>query len=74
MAEKTKHYYVTNAFIDKETGETILAGSIFEADEEHAERLEAADVIGKEATKAEIDAAKEAAAQDPDGGKDAGNS
>lgn len=73
MADKSKHYHVTNDFVDMATGETIPAGSIFEADEERAERLKAADVIGKEATKAEVDAVKKEAAKNPDGGKDAGN-
>ncbi|QCT03296.1 hypothetical protein E6C60_2584 [Paenibacillus algicola] len=74
MPDKTKHYHVTNAFVDAVTGETVQVGTIFEADEERAERLKAADVIGKEATKAEMDAAKKEADQAPDGGKDAGDS
>lgn len=74
MAEKTKFYRVTNDFVDKETDEVISKGSIYEADEDRAALLKAADVIGKEATKAEIDEAKEAAAKDTDGGKDAGKS
>lgn len=70
MASKTKHYHVTNEFMDMETGDKVPAGSIFEADDERAERLKAADVIGKEATKDEIDTAN----QSTDGDKDAGNS
>lgn len=74
MAEKTKFYHVTNAFVDKETDEVISKGSIYEADEDRAALLKAADVIGKEATKAEIDEAKKEATMDTDGGKDAGKS
>jgi len=61
-----KHYHVTNEFIDRETGETILPGELFEIDDERVEAFRAADVIGKEATKAEVEAAKKAAA----GGKE----
>jgi len=43
-----KTYQVTNDFIDKETGEEVKAGATFEADDERAERLRAAGVIGKE--------------------------
>ncbi|MEY9097007.1 hypothetical protein [Paenibacillus sp. RC84] len=68
-----KHFHITNEFIDQESGKTILAGTIFETDEDRVERLRAADVIGREATKPEIDAAKKAAEAEPDGGKDAGN-
>lgn len=74
MAEKTKFYHVTNDFVDKETEEVISKGSIYEADEDRVALLKAADVIGKEATKAEIDEAKKAAAKNTDGGKDAGKS
>ncbi|MEY9097041.1 hypothetical protein [Paenibacillus sp. RC84] len=69
---KTEHYHVISAFID-ETGETIQPGALHEADEERAKRLLAAEVIGKVATKADIDAAKKAAEAEPGGGKDAGN-
>ncbi|WP_411552202.1 hypothetical protein [Paenibacillus lautus] len=74
MAEKTKLYHVTNDFVDKNTDEIIKKGSIYEADEDRVVLLKAADVIGKEATKAEIDEAKKEASKDTDGGKDAGKS
>lgn len=41
-------YHVISDFIDRETGDIIRAGSIFEADEDRAEGLRAAGVIGKE--------------------------
>ncbi|WP_256846918.1 hypothetical protein [Paenibacillus sp. Pae108] len=40
-------YKVTSDFYDKETGELIKAGEEFEADEERAEALRQAGVIGK---------------------------
>ncbi|MNL05379.1 hypothetical protein D3C87_1259700 [compost metagenome] len=57
-------YLVTNDFIDFETGDLIKKGAIFEADAERAERLRAADVVGKEAIKepAKADTAKKATA------------
>lgn len=46
----SKQFRVIADFIDKESGEEIKAGSVFEAiDEEHEARLRAAGVIGKEA-------------------------
>ncbi|MDR9857866.1 hypothetical protein RJP21_30185 [Paenibacillus sp. VCA1] len=72
MAEKTKHYHVIHSFVDKDTDEIIAAGSIYEADEERAAQLKAADVIGKEATKAEVDAAMKKDAPS-DGVVDAGD-
>lgn len=74
MAEKTKHYHVTNDFVDKETNEIITKGSIYEADEDRAAVLKAADVIGKEASKTEIEEAKKAAEKGADGDKNAGKS
>ncbi|MFD2334720.1 hypothetical protein ACFSR7_36215 [Cohnella sp. GCM10020058] len=59
-----KFYHVTNEFVDRETGETILPGDFIEADDKRAAILVAADVIGDEATKAELDAAKKAAEAD----------
>ncbi|MBY9077272.1 hypothetical protein KIH86_03625 [Paenibacillus sp. HN-1] len=58
MAKKT--YRVIADFVDAVTGEEIKTGSLFEADEKRLERLQAAEVIGDEVTKAEIDAAKKA--------------
>lgn len=46
MANKT--FIVTNDFMDKETGETVTTGSLFEADADREKLLRAADVIGKE--------------------------
>lgn len=64
-----KHYHVIAEFVDKETGDTIPAGSIFEADDKRLELLQAAEVIGEEATKVEIEAAKKAGEGDADDGK-----
>ncbi|ETT45227.1 hypothetical protein C162_21863 [Paenibacillus sp. FSL R7-269] len=61
-----KHYHVTAEFVDKETGETILPGSVFEADDERLVLLRAAEVVGKEATKAEVEAALKAGNDDAD--------
>lgn len=55
-----KHFHVIADFTDIETEEKITVGSIFEADEDREKRLRAAGVIGKEATKAQVDAAKKA--------------
>ncbi|KEQ22870.1 hypothetical protein [Paenibacillus tyrfis] len=55
-----KHYHVTNDFVDRESGDTIITGSIFEADTDREQALRAADVIGKEATEEEIAASKNA--------------
>jgi hypothetical protein len=64
-----KPYHVIAEFVDKETGETIAAGTLFEADEKRLASLQAAEVIGEEATKAEIEAAKRAGEGDADDGK-----
>ncbi|ETT61252.1 hypothetical protein BSK66_31565 [Paenibacillus odorifer] len=64
-----KHYHVIAEFVDKETENTIPAGSLFEADEERLVLLRAAEVIGKEATKAEVEAAQKAGEGDADDGK-----
>lgn len=61
MTTATKHYLVTNDFVDKQTGRDVTAGAVIEADEERAAALRSADVIGKDLTKAEIEAAKKAA-------------
>ncbi|MUG24763.1 hypothetical protein GNQ08_20555 [Paenibacillus macerans] len=54
MEKETTYYHVTEPFIDKVTGKTILPGSLFEATPERAQRLRSADVIGEEATNEEI--------------------
>lgn len=43
-----KKFLVTSDFIDKETGDQIVAGAVFEADEEREATLRAAEVIGNE--------------------------
>lgn len=43
-----KRFLVTSDFTDKETGELVTAGSVFEADDEREAALRAAEVIGKE--------------------------
>ncbi len=63
-AEKTFH--VIADFVDKETGETVAAGSLFVCDDKRLVALQAAEVIGDEATKAEITAAKKAGDEDAD--------
>lgn len=55
-----KKFVVTNDFIDKETGNEIKAGAIFEASPERESLLRAADVIGEEVSgKKAADAGKE---------------
>lgn len=61
-----KHHHVIAEFVDKETEETILPGSVFEADDERLVLLLAAEVVGKEATKAEVEAALKAGNDDAD--------
>lgn len=49
-----KKYWVTNDFHDRENdGELVKAGTIIEVDDERADALRRADVIGKEATEDE---------------------
>lgn len=46
-----KKYTVIADFIDKETGEVVKAGEIFEADDDRAEQLKEKQLIGKEVEK-----------------------
>ncbi|AIQ61852.1 hypothetical protein PSTEL_00625 [Paenibacillus stellifer] len=64
MAKKT--YHVIADFTDAVTGEEVKAGSLYEADEKRLPKLLEAEVIGDEATKADIDAAKKAGEGDAD--------
>ncbi|OME25828.1 hypothetical protein NSS98_25380 [Paenibacillus sp. FSL E2-0274] len=72
MANKT--FQVIANFMDIETGEEVQIGSLIEADEDREAALRTAKVIGKEATKAQIDAAKKARDADAkaDNGADGG--
>ncbi|MFD1886822.1 hypothetical protein [Paenibacillus wenxiniae] len=51
----TKKYLVTNPFVDKTTNKVVLPGAEYEADDERAKRLQAADVIGAEIKPAKAD-------------------
>lgn len=44
----SKHYHVTNAYVDRESGETVLPGEVVEIDDDRVEAFRKADVIGKE--------------------------
>ncbi|MED1792892.1 hypothetical protein P4V54_09425 [Brevibacillus nitrificans] len=46
-----KKYPVIADFIDKETGEVVKAGDVFEADDDRAEQLKEKQLIGKEVEK-----------------------
>lgn len=63
-AEKT--YHIIADFIDKDTGETVAAGSLFPCDDKRLVSLQAAEVVGEQATAAEIAAAKKAGDGDAD--------
>lgn len=57
MAVKTKdekYYQVVSAFTDAVTGDEVLPGSIFKADDKRARKLLAAEVIGDEAIDEQI--------------------
>ncbi len=55
-----KTYHVIADFVDKETGESVAAGSLFACDDKRLAVLQAAEVVGDPATAAEIAAAKKA--------------
>ncbi|AZS17396.1 hypothetical protein [Paenibacillus lutimineralis] len=61
-----KNYIVINDFICKESGDVVSKGSVYKADKEREIELRAAGVIGKEATKEDMAASKEASQADPE--------
>jgi hypothetical protein len=63
-----KKYEVISDFIDKETGDLIEAGSVFDADEERADQLRAAGVIGKEVKESKSSKSKDATEENKDEG------
>ncbi|WP_322925326.1 hypothetical protein [Paenibacillus campi] len=73
----TKKYLVTNPFVDRMTNKVILPGAEYEAGDERAKRLQAADVIGAEIEPAKVEEApttktgKNAKAADSDEKKEA---
>lgn len=70
-SSETKHYRVTATFIDKETGETILPGSLFAATPQRAQRLRSAGVIEElEEKKSAPKKGKKTEATDPGGDQD----
>lgn len=54
MSKELAYYHVTSTFVDKISGNTILPGALYEATEQRAQRLRAADVIGDQATEDEV--------------------
>lgn len=53
-SKEEKYYQVVSAFTDAATGDVVLPGSFYKADDKRAQKLLAAEVIGDEATEEQI--------------------